>query len=139
MSSEHGKPSPEDERSLHRTRCLQHLKRTEEVIHSCQYKINDILLEQFTTGASVSTIQESLHSLYHEINLLCRFPQLFHSRKVYSAVYEYKGKITYLFSMLSDEQQVIVEYLTTDMRLAMDSITSLIGEETNKILREAKL
>lgn len=133
------KSSPDGERSLHRTRCLQHLNRTEEVMHSCQYKIKDILLEQFTTGASISTIQESLHSLYHEIDLLSKFPQLFHSRKVYSAIYDFKGKITYLFSMLSEEHQTIVEYLKTDVSRAMDNIALLICEETTIIMRGTKL
>ena len=131
-----GSPAHGDEARLQRTRSLQHLKRAHEVIHLCHYKFKGSLVEDIKNEEPLSSIRESLLFLNHEIELLCKNPTLFHGKEIFSAVYDFKGKITYLLSLLALDHKSAIDFLETDIISALDSLLLMISHEIEKIMGE---
>ena len=131
-----GSPVSRDEASLQRARCRQHLKRADEVINLCHYKFKGSLAEDIKSGEPLSSIRESLLFLKHEIEQLCNKPTLFHGKEIFSAVYDFQGKISYLLSLLSLDHKSATEFLETDMISALDSLLLMISHEIEKIMSE---
>ncbi|MCD6321542.1 MAG: sigma-54-dependent Fis family transcriptional regulator, partial [Clostridiales bacterium] len=131
-----GLPVSIDEVSLQSARCLQHLKRAHEVIHLCHYKFKGSMAEEIKSGEPLSSIRESLLFLNHEIELLCNKPTLFHDKEIFSAVYDFKGKISYLLSLLSLDRKSAIEFLEIDVVNALDSLLLMISHEIEKIMSD---
>ena len=129
-------PAHGDEDSLQRARCLQHLKRADEVIHLCHYKFKGSLVEDIKNKEPLSSIRESLLFLNHEIELLCNKPTLFYGKEIFSAVYDFKGKISYLLSLLTQDHKSATEFLETDIISALDSLLLMISHEIEKIMSD---
>ena len=131
-----GKPVTADEISLQRTRCLQHLKRAQEVIYLCRYKFKGSLAEDIKSETTLAAIRESLLLPNNEIEFLCKEPTLFHDKEIFSAVYDFKGKISYLLSLLSQDRKSATEFLEIDIVNALDTLFSMITNEIKKVRSE---
>ena len=131
-----GKPVTADEISLQRTRCLQHLKRAEEVIYLCKYKFKGSLAEDIKNETTLSAIRESLLLPNHEIEFLCKEPTLFHDKEIFYAIYDFKGKISYLLSLLSQDRKSAIEFLEVDVVNSLGTLLSMISNEIEKVRSE---
>ncbi len=132
--SAEGLPASKDDNSLERARCLQHLKRAHEVIHLCHYKFKGSLAEDVKNGEPLSSIRETLLFLNHEIELLCNKPTLFHDKEIFSAVYDFKGKISYLLSLLSQDRKSAIDFLEVDVVNVLDTLLLMISSEIEKVM-----
>jgi len=131
-----GVPTAGDEARRQRVRCLQHLKRADEVIHFCQYKFKGSLAEDIKNGEPLPAIRESLLFLNHEIEMLCNKPTLFNQKKIFSAVYDFKGNISYLLSLLSQDRESAIEFLQTDIISSFDGLLRMISREIETIMSD---
>ena len=89
--------------------------------------------EPRTTTAS---LRDSLNFLHHEVEQLCAQPLYFHKNSVFSAVYDFKGKIVYLRSLLQRDQQDAIAYIASDMTGAIDNILALVFQEIEAVMAE---
>ena len=125
-----------DEMQIQRAHCLRHLNRTYEVFHACRHKLRAQMDDEAEPGISTASLRDSLNFLHHEVEQLCAQPLYFHKNSVFSAVYDFKGKIVYLRSLLQKDQQDAIAYITSDMIGAIDKILSLVFQEIEVVMAE---
>ncbi len=125
-----------DEMQIQRAHCLRHLNRTYEVFHACRHKLHTQMDGEEEPRTSTASLRDSLNFLHHEVEQLCAQPLYFHKNSVFSAVYDFKGKIVYLRSLLQRDQQDAIAYIASDMTGAIDNILALVFQEIEVVMAE---
>jgi hypothetical protein len=123
-----------NEIDIHRARCLIHLNRSYEVIHTYRHKIRVCMSKK--DSCNIRKVGGQISFFYHEMDELCKKPLRFHNNSVFSSVHDLKGKIFYLQNLLFRKENTALSYMEREMLGTMDRVLKSIFMEIEKIMAE---
>ncbi|MDY6988902.1 MAG: sigma 54-interacting transcriptional regulator [Thermodesulfobacteriota bacterium] len=130
-------PVSSDDITRHLAECLQHLKRVYESIHASNYIMRPVMEEPETDKQAVSSARQSMAFRFHELDVLCRKPLLFHRERTFSEVNALKGKISYVLNLSQKDFKQAQKYWRMEVAEAFKSVKSTVFKEIENVLAEA--
>lgn len=120
---------------MHRTRCLNHLKRAHETVNACLHTLAPIL--NGTLREVNRQLQETLGRLITELNRLCQEPLLFHREDIYKDTNELKEKLVNCLNLDAKKDQSAWQQWCTDCNFLMTSTISKLFTEIQVVVSQS--
>lgn len=119
---------------MHRTRCLNHLKRAHETVNACLHTLTPII--NGTLCEVNRQLQEALGRLITELNRLCQEPLLFHREDIYKDTNELKDKLINCRDLDPKTMKAAWQQWCTDCNTLMTSTISKLFAEIQVIVSQ---
>jgi len=127
-------PVSEKTVTLHRAECIRHLKRVQEVVYATQFKMHSAIEQLNTNGLTIASVLTSLKFNFHELEILCRQPSLFHSDPAFSAAWRLLGRLTRFQERLQKDVKEAQEYWRDEFSEEFQMVQSILFKEVERIL-----
>lgn len=113
-----------------------HLARVEEIVRACEETLKPLMDHNEARNDDViSSLRESLCFRMNELAILCINPQLFSNEEIFSEVYQLKGKLTYLTSLLQNAPEKAIQYLKRNVTTEFKTLVNDIANKREFLLR----
>jgi transcriptional regulator with AAA-type ATPase domain len=114
---------------LKRMASLRQLQRVDEMLRTTEVTLPPLFGEQKTDTPTVAGVQTSLKFRLCEMEMLCLHPLLFPSEAMFSRVYQLKGKLTYLESLLTQDAHEGRRFWEKQVAGEMGQVLTAISQE----------
>ena len=127
--------SEKEKELLHRTECLRHLKRVDEVVHAIKRNVGEIV-EEAKQDQTISPRLGIVHLHLDELGRLCDSPLSFPSELAFDSVHRLKGKFSYFSSLAEEEPGKTGDYWKQDLFPECELVLSTISHEMNGLFEK---
>ena len=126
----------EDWMLAHRSECLRHLLRADEVVQACEVAIRSLIQPGNTTNKKrQGELHEALQYRLSELELLTLRPLLFHSEETYDAMSKFKSTFQSFCQQLEHEPTRAVEFWQTEGESSLKQVVSSLFAEVQRLLK----
>jgi DNA-binding NtrC family response regulator len=127
-------PVTEKEILLHRAESLRHLRKVDEVIRAMKHTVSPAFDKADVDSGWQKTVLESVAFNHSELTTLCRKPLLFYNETTFSAVWQFKDKLSCFKENLNMNPVEVQEYWNTILKREFDSVLSIIFKSVEDVV-----
>jgi len=135
LEEEINRSTPEDIISIHRSKCLEHLKSAVEVIRACEKTIHPMIYAGIRDGEDYEHVVYGLEQRYNELHDLCKKPDLFLNDILYDMLFSIKGRLKlYIGKLKADAEEAVslwVKQAQPEILVVRQSLFATIKELMN--------
>jgi DNA-binding NtrC family response regulator len=124
--------------SMHRAECLQHLKRTDEVLREVQVSVQPHLRRTGRAPADARTTVALIENRIYELETLCLHPVLFVHPELYQRIRDFSAELVDLVRHLRKSSGGVKAYWARHLDGPCQETQRMVFREVGKLMRTRK-
>jgi len=127
-------PSSPQKIGLRQVECLDHLRKTEEILRASEVALQPFLKGHGIERETIISVQNLVQLRLNELEVLCRHPLLFYDEATFSGVYQFKGKLAYFHDLLQKSTKEAMHYWKKEVARGFKETLGNISGEIKTLL-----
>jgi len=125
---------PDADSHIHWIRSVQHLRRVDGIVASCQFAMKDIMLGHEDVSPERAFDLDDLGRLLDEMDDLLKQPTLFSGEQAYKLVHELQGTMRYQYGYMQSDVPKAETYWVDKMQIAFDPVRVGVAEAIQHVV-----
>ncbi len=131
-------PVTEKDLIFEKVKCLRHLRRAHEIVHACEYAVDDFIKVQSSDTQKIEAGQTNLRFRYHELLRFCSHgPAFFPNEATFVAVGTIKDKMTWLITRLKNDPCDVKNFWKVDLESSFKNAQAVLFKGIERLLSDS--